>query len=74
MSRSPYDQTASGNAEVGKLTAVTDAAGNAAFVYDDYGNAVSATRTIAGIHYVTDYAYDLAGNIQLRSCIRQGAS
>jgi RHS repeat-associated protein len=58
-----YDQTASGNAGIGKLTSMADAAGSASFVYDDYGNTISVTRTISGVPYVTSYGYDLAGNV-----------
>lgn len=58
-----YDQTAGGNAGIGKLTSTTDQAGSASFVYDDYGNTVSVTRTISGVQYVTSYEYDLAGNV-----------
>src|SRR6185437_5088251 len=58
-----YDQTANGSAGIGRLGAMTDAAGSASFVYDDYGNLVSVTRTISGVPYVTSYAYDLDGNV-----------
>jgi RHS repeat-associated protein len=58
-----YDDTALGNRGIGRLTTVTDRSGSTELLYDDYGNLVQESRTIDGVVYTTDYAYDLAGNL-----------
>ncbi|MEQ1890558.1 MAG: RHS repeat protein, partial [Alphaproteobacteria bacterium] len=58
-----YDATAGGNKGVGRLTSLTDASGAHAYAYDARGNVILETRTIAGLGYVTGFAYDLADNL-----------
>lgn len=46
-----YDSVLSGNLGKGRLTQVTDPAGNSKFVYDARGNLLSETRTIGTLVY-----------------------
>jgi RHS repeat-associated protein len=58
-----YDSVAGGNAGVGRLTGVTDAAGTVAYTYDLLGRVTAETRVIGAASYTTGYAYDDAGNV-----------
>ncbi|MEQ1890176.1 MAG: DUF6531 domain-containing protein, partial [Alphaproteobacteria bacterium] len=58
-----YDATAGGNKGIGRLTSLTDASGAHTYAYDARGNVILETRTIAGLGYVTGFAYDLADNL-----------
>ncbi len=58
-----YDSIAGGKVAKGRLTGIADTTGTAAMVYDRRGNVLSATRTIAGVPYVTAYAWDLADRL-----------
>ncbi|XPS88777.1 hypothetical protein Dvar_67960 [Desulfosarcina variabilis str. Montpellier] len=53
-----YDQGADG---VGRLTGMSDASGSYVYGWDEAGNIVSEEKTIDGIVYTTEYAYDAAG-------------
>jgi YD repeat-containing protein len=60
-----YDQTASGNYGVGRLTTVTETAADGTtvlqttgYLYDQKGRLTQETRTLAGQSYVTAYAYN----------------
>jgi RHS repeat-associated protein len=57
-----YDQPASTNG-IGKLTTVQDGAGTATYQYDTLGRATATTRTIDGIPYTTQTAYDAVGRV-----------
>ncbi len=57
-----YDQP-SGFMGIGRLTTITDQSGSTAYRYDERGNVTRETRTIGGVAYVTDYAYDLADRL-----------
>jgi RHS repeat-associated protein len=48
---------------VGRLCAVTDAAGSSRFAYDSRGHLLSHTRTEAGFEYVTAYTRDEDGRV-----------
>jgi RHS repeat-associated protein len=58
-----YDSVLAGNVGKGRLTQVTDPAGNSKFVYDARGNLLSETRTIGTSVYAVSYAYDLADRL-----------
>ena len=58
-----YDDTTNGNFGLGRLTSMSDASGTASYVYDRRGRLIQQTRTILGIPYQTDYAYDAAGHL-----------
>ena len=57
-----YDDATPGNFGLGRLASVSDPSGATLFSYDDLGNVVEETRTIAGIDYVTGYGYDRDSN------------
>ncbi len=58
-----YDATAGGNFGIGRLTSVADRSGTTAIRYDHRGNVVREDRTIGGVLYTTQYAFDLADNL-----------
>jgi RHS repeat-associated protein len=58
-----YDSVLTGNFGKGRLTQVSDPAGNSKFVYDARGNLLSETRTIGTSVYTVSYAYDLADRL-----------
>jgi RHS repeat-associated protein len=58
-----YDSIASGNKGKGRLTQLTDPAGNSKYVYDMRGNLLSETRTIGTVAYVVSYTYDGADRL-----------
>lgn len=47
----------------GRLTGMTDAAGDVEFAYDARGNLISETRTIGGVRYDTAYTYNDADRL-----------
>jgi RHS repeat-associated protein len=53
-----YDQPAGGYYNIGKLTTMTDGAGQETFDYDVAGRAVHAVRTIDGTSYAFDHGFD----------------
>ena len=53
-----YDQGANGK---GQLTDMTDPSGTYTYTYDALGNLVTEEKTIDGVTYTTQYAYDPAG-------------
>jgi RHS repeat-associated protein len=56
-----YDNTAGGNKGIGRRTGMaTNGANSVAWVYDARGRVTSETRTVDGVSYVTDTAYDSA--------------
>jgi RHS repeat-associated protein len=57
-----YDQSGHGFG-VGRITSVTDAAGMLSRSYDERGNVVSETRTLASAALTTSYTYDGASRI-----------
>jgi YD repeat-containing protein len=58
-----YDSILTGNLGKGRLTQLTDPAGNSKFVYDARGNLLSETRTIGTLAYPVSYTYDLADRL-----------
>jgi RHS repeat-associated protein len=58
-----YDATNGGNCGVGRLTGYTDESGSTTLRYNERGDIVSTTRTIAGTAYTTGYTYDLADHV-----------
>ena len=58
-----YNSTAGGNFGVGRLMSLTDESGSTAFVYDQRGNVLTETRTIAGQVYTVGYLHDLADRV-----------
>ena len=57
-----YDQTSNGFG-IGRLTAVTDAAGTLSRTYDERGNVLSETRVVNGVTLIMGYTYDAAGQV-----------
>ncbi|MFT3997439.1 MAG: RHS repeat protein, partial [Asticcacaulis sp.] len=58
-----YDATASGNKGNGRLTGVTEQSGATGYVYDAQGRITKDTKTINGLSYEVQYAYDTNGAI-----------
>lgn len=58
-----YDNVTAPNKGKGRLTQLTDQAGNSKFVYDVRGNLLSETRTIGTVAYVVRYTYDTADRL-----------
>ncbi len=55
-----YDEGENG---IGRLTHMTDPAGETDYAYDARGNVIGETRTRDSVTYVTEYAYDTAGRL-----------
>jgi len=58
-----YDDTASGNKGVGRLTSVTDQTGSTSYFYNSFGQVSKETRMINGKTYVTEYHFDSNGQL-----------
>ena len=58
-----YDSVLTGNFGKGRLTQLSDPAGNSKFVYDARGNLLSETRAIGTSVYPVTYTYDLADRL-----------
>jgi len=54
-----YDQTASGNNGIGRLTQIVDESGSTAIVYDVFGQIISQTRIIQGLSHTIGYSNDV---------------
>ena len=50
-----FDQGVNG---IGRLTGMTDPSGDYTYIYDDYGNLLSESKTILGVGYTTSYTYN----------------
>ncbi len=60
-----YDSVAGGNAGLGRRTAMTDASGSAAWVYDLRGRVTQESKVVSGSGtFVTRWAYDSADRVQ----------
>ena len=55
-----YDETFSTNSK-GRLTTVTDTSGMEKFYYDNLGRTVKTVKTVDGVAYTTETAYDSLG-------------
>lgn len=55
-----YDQ---GTYGIGHLTSITDVSGTTAYEYDDHGNTIQKTVTLAGHTFTVGYQYDTADNL-----------
>ncbi|WP_162149144.1 RHS repeat-associated core domain-containing protein [Asticcacaulis benevestitus] len=58
-----YDATASGNKGNGRLTGVTEQSGSTAYTYDAQGRVTTDAKTINGLSYSVQYAYDINGDV-----------
>jgi len=58
-----YDETASQNKGIGRLTSVIDQSGSERYRYDAAGNLTKVTQLLEGVTYVTEYGYDQANKI-----------
>lgn len=61
-----YDEVASGNYGIGRLTSVTDSSGSTAYRYDQAGRLLRKTQTLSftpSSSLVTQYAYDSYGRL-----------
>lgn len=59
-----YDSTAGGNFGKGRRTGMSDASGVTAYFYDRRGLLISEEKTIGSRTFVTQYEYDLTGNLE----------
>ncbi len=59
-----YDETVDGVEQKGRLTSMTDASGNAVYLYNIHGELVKETRTTAGQVFVTEYGYTGNGEVE----------
>lgn len=58
-----YDSVASGNKGNGRLTSVTEQSGGSAFIYDAQGRVITDAKTIQGLNYAVNYAYNANGQV-----------
>ncbi len=58
-----YDSTAGGNYGKGRITGVTDAAGNTSNIYDARGRIIQVKKIIDGTTYTTSSSYDAADRV-----------
>jgi RHS repeat-associated protein len=61
-----YDETASGNYNIGRMTSMSDASGTTSYYYDEYGEMVKEVKTFTGLAgpFTTEYTYDADGNLE----------
>ncbi|MBI5741808.1 MAG: RHS domain-containing protein [Nitrospirae bacterium] len=57
-----YDDPLAGNGN-GRLTAMTDPSGATWYDYDKMGRVARESRLISDVTYITEYSYDLNGNV-----------
>lgn len=57
-----YDNAQYQNSK-GRLTTMTDPSGTTSYDYDSMGRIMKVTRVINSVNYITEYSYDLNGNL-----------
>jgi YD repeat-containing protein len=55
-----YDNCQNGK---GRLCSVSDQSGTTAYEYTPKGHTAQETKTILGVNYITNYSYDMNGNV-----------
>ncbi len=58
-----YDNTASNDYGIGRITGFTDASGSTMFAYDAHGNVTRADHTVDEVLYSVQYGYDSAARL-----------
>ncbi|MCD0419633.1 DUF6531 domain-containing protein [Rubrivivax sp. JA1024] len=58
-----WDATASGNKGKGRVTAIQDASGSIAWIYNALGQVTQERKTTGTVVYTVGYTYDLDGNV-----------